>query len=299
MDMLKSVIPSRKLVPLQTLNREASKKENQLNQKLDQLSNLFQQLSRNHENNHGGGHNGSSSNSNSGNNNNSSNENNKILSRIRSIDREITSLLNDLESLNRQMNESSSSTSSTSTSSTSSTHSNGGDGDGNDAKVSSDSHGDDEMIEVPVHMRQQIVQHGQTLNTIQRELKQIRRNIQKFHLLNSPNGGGVGEMQPSSSSTAADPWTSDTNRALMDRDLIVDMDRVTNRLLEQGHDIRGNMSMQRMLISGANAKLGGMRARFPVIDHIIGRIHQKRQRDMIILSFFIAFCIIVTWFLIF
>ena len=87
------------------------------------------------------------------------------------------------------------------------------------------------------------------------------------------------------------------NRTTADGDAILSIDDSASRLLDQAHEIRGNMSYQRMLISGANAKLGGMRARFPVIDGMIVRIQQKRQRDMVALSFFIAFCVIVTWFL--
>lgn len=65
----------------------------------------------------------------------------------------------------------------------------------------------------------------------------------------------------------------------------------------KGQLIKENLTTQRTDISNSRGGLGSMMSRFPVIDAFIGRIWQRRRRDVIILGVFIAICLIIVFFL--
>jgi Golgi SNAP receptor complex protein 1 len=163
---------------------------------------------------------------------------------------------------------------------------------------SSNEEHDDNSVEMPSHLIFQRDQHTQVLHNLQQEYKRIRHNINRAYILNEDYSERSRQQPSSSLDTSNDnSWTSMINRTMKDRDTVVNIDALANELLDSAHSTRGSLSQQRTLMTGAGAKLTGMRTQLPLIDSIIGRIQQRRQRDMIILSFFIAFCIIITWFL--
>lgn len=257
---------SKNLLQLNQLNKDASKVENQLDQKLGILSKLASHQM--------GTHSSDSSPS-------TSTTTNRMVPpmNMHTLESEIEQLLSQLQSINQEIRHLINSASNVAPS-----------------PNSNEDH-DDNSVEMPSHLIYQRDQHAQVLQNLQQEYKRIRHNINRAYILNEDYSERR-QNDPNSLDTSNDSsWTSMINRTMKDRDTVINIDAIANELLDSAHSIRGSLSQQRNLVSGAGAKLTGMRAQFPLIDSIIGRIQQRRQRDMIILSFFIAFCIIITWFL--
>jgi Golgi SNAP receptor complex protein 1 len=147
-------------------------------------------------------------------------------------------------------------------------------------------------VEITPSVMYQREQHTQVLQNLQQEFRRIRQQRNRNILLDPSN-----DNTSSSASSTDNGFAARLARVSNDRDSIINIDAMANSLIDQATQVRRNMSTQRTLISGAEMKLGGLRARFPVVDGLIVRIQQKRQKDMIILSFFIAALIIITFFL--
>lgn len=133
----------------------------------------------------------------------------------------------------------------------------------------------------------QVEQHAQVIQNLSNEFRTLRSQGRRNLLISDEED----------SSHVSDTASSRVSRIVQDRDHIVNINAMTNQLVDRANTIRGEIHTQRNLINGAEIKLGGLRARFPVVDALVGRIQQKRQKDMVILSFFIAACIIITFFL--
>ncbi|KAG2382531.1 hypothetical protein C9374_005111 [Naegleria lovaniensis] len=63
-------------------------------------------------------------------------------------------------------------------------------------------------------------------------------------------------------------------------------------LITQGQYSKATLEEQMEMFKSFDHVLNGMKARFPAIDGLLTRIQQKNRRDMIILAFVIAACII-------
>lgn len=84
---------------------------------------------------------------------------------------------------------------------------------------------------------------------------------------------------------------------MKEREHIYNINKLTSDIETRGQLIKENLSVQRGEISSSRGGLGTMMSRFPVIDAFVGRIWQRRRRDVIILGVFIAICFIVVFFL--
>ncbi|KAL0486335.1 golgi SNAP receptor complex member 1 [Acrasis kona] len=133
-------------------------------------------------------------------------------------------------------------------------------------------------------------QHKESLNDFRREFRRLKKNFtdaqNRAHLLDSVehdinkyNGGARSE-------------------GLMNhRDHIINAERMVQDVVGQALRAKEELRIQRGVFNNVNENLTYMRTKFPLIDSLMGRIHQKKTKDMVILAVFIALCFFVTYIL--
>ena len=73
---------------------------------------------------------------------------------------------------------------------------------------------------------------------------------------------------------------------------------VADGVLSQAYAINEQFGVQRDTIASVNHRIVGAASQIPGVNSLIGRIGAKKRRDGIILGGFIAFCLVVFFFLI-
>ena len=67
--------------------------------------------------------------------------------------------------------------------------------------------------------------------------------------------------------------------------------RMTDELLTQASEGRESLLSQTSLFHAVRGRMSGIRAKFPVVNALMGRIERQRKKDVIVLSGVIATCI--------
>ena len=110
-------------------------------------------------------------------------------------------------------------------------------------------------------------------------------------------------LLPASSPTAAASHGSPSSSSLRPRSeqlirekssLHVSL-RMTDELLQQASEGREALLSQSSMFQAMRGRLSGVRAKFPVVNSLMGRIERQRKKDVIVIAAVLATCIIFTF----
>ncbi|KAJ3145726.1 Golgi SNAP receptor complex member 1 [Geranomyces michiganensis] len=77
---------------------------------------------------------------------------------------------------------------------------------------------------------------------------------------------------------------------LNERSRIDTSHRMADEVLEAAYAARGDLNDQRSILYGAKGRVGGVIARFPLVNDLLSRIHTRKQRDSLIMASVISVC---------
>eukprot|EP00667_Euglena_gracilis_P018076 EG_transcript_19152 len=80
-----------------------------------------------------------------------------------------------------------------------------------------------------------------------------------------------------------------------ERDAIGKVSNVANQIMATAQASRERLQQQRSTFGTILEKSGNIIKRLPMVDEIIGKIHKKKSRDMIILGCVIGLCLFLMW----
>ena len=71
--------------------------------------------------------------------------------------------------------------------------------------------------------------------------------------------------------------------------------RLTDELIQQASEGKDALLSQSSMFVGMRGRLGGIRAQYPVVNALMGRIERQRKKDVIVIAAVIATCICFTF----
>ncbi|KAJ3175881.1 Golgi SNAP receptor complex member 1 [Geranomyces variabilis] len=133
-----------------------------------------------------------------------------------------------------------------------------------------------------MHMLQR---HRDILYEYSKEFKKTKANIKAAR----EHAELLGTNRDSGSSYKAGMTTSQ-DMLLNERSRIDTSHRMADEVLEAAYAARGDLNDQRSILYGAKGRVGGVIARFPLVNDLLSRIHARKQRDSLIMAGVISAC---------
>ncbi|KAJ3170788.1 Golgi SNAP receptor complex member 1 [Geranomyces variabilis] len=133
-----------------------------------------------------------------------------------------------------------------------------------------------------MHMLQR---HRDILYEYSKEFKKTKANIKAAR----EHAELLGTNRDSGSLYKAGMTTSQ-DMLLNERSRIDTSHRMADEVLEAAYAARGDLNDQRSILYGAKGRVGGVIARFPLVNDLLSRIHTRKQRDSLIMAGVISAC---------
>jgi golgi SNAP receptor complex member 1 len=140
-----------------------------------------------------------------------------------------------------------------------------------------------------------LTRHRDVLSDHKRELTRLRTSIStsrdRQHLLSHVRS------DIDSYHRASNPEQAEAEYMLQERGRIDNSHNMMDSVLAQAYAVNESFAGQRETLASINRRIVGAASQVPGMNAVIGRIGAKRRRDGLILGGFIAFCVLVVFFL--